>query len=60
MNYRLLVLLLALWPLSLGLATLGERYVERPSAALGRRLTQRTPRRPRATTAIRGAVGEGA
>ena len=37
------VLLIALWPLSLGLATLGERYVERPSIALGRRLTQRTP-----------------
>ena len=56
----LLLLLLALWPLSLGLATLGERYIERPSAALGRRLTQRTARRSRATTAIRGAVGEGA
>ena len=36
------VLLVALWPLALGLATLGERYVERPSVALGRRLTQRT------------------
>ncbi len=37
------VLLIALWPLSLGLATLGERYVEQPSIALGRRLTQRRP-----------------
>jgi len=40
----LAVLLVALWPLALGLATLGERYVERPSAALGRRLTQRSMR----------------
>ncbi len=36
-------LLVALWPLSLGLATLGERYIEQPSIALGRRLTRRKP-----------------
>jgi peptidoglycan/LPS O-acetylase OafA/YrhL len=37
------VLLIALWPLSLGLAALGERYIEQPSIALGRRLTRRSP-----------------
>jgi peptidoglycan/LPS O-acetylase OafA/YrhL len=36
------VLLIALWPLSLALATLGERYVEQPSIALGRRLTSQS------------------
>jgi peptidoglycan/LPS O-acetylase OafA/YrhL len=48
----LAVLLIALWPLSLGLATLGERYVEQPSIALGRRLTQRHP------AVIRSSLGE--
>jgi peptidoglycan/LPS O-acetylase OafA/YrhL len=46
------VLLIALWPLSLGLAALGERYVEQPSIALGRRLTQRNP------TVVRRSLGE--
>lgn len=46
------VLLIALWPLSLWLATLGERYVEQPSIALGRRLTQRRP------AVIRRRLGE--
>jgi len=47
------VLLIALWPLSLGLATLGERYIEQPSIALGRRLTSQ--RRP---AVVRGSLGE--
>ena len=58
----LAVLLIALWPLSLGLATLGERYVEQPSIALGRRLTQRKPKRSRArdgvATVLPSPVGE--
>ena len=49
----LAVALIALWPLSLGLATLGERYVEQPSIALGRRLTSQ--RRP---AVIRRGLGE--
>jgi peptidoglycan/LPS O-acetylase OafA/YrhL len=56
------VLLVALWPLALGLATLGERYIERPSVALVRRLTQRTakrsPARDRVATVVPRAVGE--
>jgi peptidoglycan/LPS O-acetylase OafA/YrhL len=56
------VLLVALWPIALGLATLGERYIERPSVALGRRLTQRTakpsPARDGVAPVLRGAVGE--
>ncbi len=57
------VLLIALWPVALGLAALGERYIERPSVALGRRLTQRTPKPSRArdgvATVLPSAVGEG-
>jgi peptidoglycan/LPS O-acetylase OafA/YrhL len=56
------VLLVALWPLTLGLATLGERYIEQPSVALGRRLTRRTAKPSRAgdaiATVIPSAVGE--
>jgi peptidoglycan/LPS O-acetylase OafA/YrhL len=56
------VLLVSLWPLALGLATLGERYIERPSVALGRRLTQRTAKPSRArdavATGLPRAIGE--
>jgi peptidoglycan/LPS O-acetylase OafA/YrhL len=56
------VLLIALWPVALVLAALGERYIERPSVALGRRLTQRTPKPSRArdgvATVLPSAVGE--
>jgi peptidoglycan/LPS O-acetylase OafA/YrhL len=44
----LVALLVAVWAVSVGLATLGEIYVERPSIALGRRLTRRTAARPAA------------
>jgi peptidoglycan/LPS O-acetylase OafA/YrhL len=55
------VLLVALWPLAIGLATLGERYIERPSVVLGRRLTRRTvPARDRVATPFPSAIGESA